>query len=204
MKQTECKICNGTKHVYSLVEGVRRVFPCECLVKQKAAQILERFEVSSQPLERCSVLNGKLVFPQTKEAQHAMAIRKKFELNQPLKHQIVLDLARGVKQPIEMLAFIILAMKGKDIKIIDLQDYSDAVFRNEKMTLEQVTVLKSTLSLTKNLRGKFIQDLTLKAQIEDKMLIYMFDNFSMVKDESPELVSLFDHTLIVPDYAFNR
>ena len=198
--EDKCPICKGLKHITLPVDGRVKVVQCECLIRDKARSLLRSFDLTSKVADSLKISKGKFVYPNSTEFKLASMIYQKFRLGMPLKHCVVLDLSRGVDKVVDFLSFMVLLNSGKDFSILDLQDYSDSIFKNEKVLLSPITVVKSTLTLQKSLRAKLINELYLKSRMTSKIIIWLFDDFKAAKEDMPEIINIFSTVVVLPDY----
>lgn len=199
--ESKCPYCNGTKHVIvKAKDGSERLVRCRCLIKEEIKKKVESFNLSFDVIDYLVDEQG-FRFSDDKDGQAAKKFYSVYEQGRSAKKLVVLNCALSITRVKSILSMLCAKTPKQDFLYKDLTDFINDSFNNERTQLKKITVATTLFSTSKQLKSKFIQDLYLQAQLENKLLILVVDDFQSLKQELPDLAILFSkaNTLILPE-----
>lgn len=195
----KCPYCNGSKHIFISVGETKKLVRCRCLIKEQYESKLSKFNLLISPIAHLIDEKG-FRFSEDQDGKFSSKICTIYSARRSPKKQIILNCAISITRVQFILSSLVASIDQKDIKYCDITDFINNSFNNEKILLKRVNIVSILYSSSKQLKEKFIQDLSLQARLENKILIYVVDNFRELKRELPSLALFFssENTLVAP------
>lgn len=199
--ESKCPYCNGIKHVLvKAKDGSERLVRCRCLIKEEIRNKVESFNLSFDIIDYLVDEQG-FRFSEDKDGQAAAKFYSVYKQGRSANKLIVLNCALSIMRVKSILSMLCAKAPKQDFQYKDITDFINDSFNNERTKLKKITIVTTLFSTSKQLKSKFIQDLHLQAQLENKLLILVVDDFQALKQDLPDLAILFSkvNTLILPE-----
>lgn len=195
-----CPYCKGTKHILKESDGIKKLVRCRCLIQSNYARKLQKFNINSDLINYLIDEDG-FRFSEDPDGVAAKKFYEIYKQRRSPRKTVVLNCMISLSRVQSIMAMLVAAVPEKDIQVCDLSDFINASFDNKKIQLKPVNLVTTLYTSSKQLKGKFVQDLSLQAKLENKELLFITDDFQSLKNELPELALFFsrENVLVEPE-----